>query len=140
MNKVLTPPPSNLSQQDVLAQTKNVTLSLIIPCYNEEKTLREIIEKVRELKKSINLELIIVDDCSKDNSLQVANTLAEEYSEIKVLSHDVNKGKGAALRTGFINATGDFIGVQDADMEYNPEDYLLMLEPLIKNQDRKSVV
>ena len=78
--------------------------------------------------------MIIVDDCSKDNSLQVANTLAEEYSEIKVLSHDVNKGKGAALRTGFINATGDFIGVQDADMEYNPEDYLLMLEPLIKNK------
>ncbi len=107
-------------------------LSLVIPCYNEEKTLRSIVERVLGLKsESLDLEVVIVDDCSKDASLEIARALAIEYPCVKAFSHDVNSGKGAALRTGFLAATGDFVGIQDADMEYTPEDYLSMLEPLL---------
>ncbi|MDR1871923.1 MAG: bifunctional glycosyltransferase family 2/GtrA family protein [Deltaproteobacteria bacterium] len=106
-------------------------LSLIIPCYNEENTLEQCIQRIMELKNhNINLELIIVDDCSKDNSLNIAYNLEKRYPEVKVLKHEVNMGKGAALRTGFLSATGDYVGVQDADVEYNPIDYLKLLEPL----------
>ena len=112
--------------------TTPVKLSLIIPCYNEEKTLREIVERVLQLRRDwLALELVIVDDCSKDDSWKVAAYLKNEYSEIKLARHEINLGKGAALRTGFLEATGDFVGVQDADMEYNPEDYLILLEPLM---------
>ena len=107
-------------------------LTLVVPCYNEENTLRGIVEKVLELRSnSLELEIVIVDDCSKDRSREVAQTLAGEYKEIKLAFHQVNMGKGAALRTGFLEATGDFVGVQDADMEYDPRDYLVMLEPLL---------
>ena len=114
---------------------QKVKLSLIIPCYNEEKTLRQIVERVLQLRKDwLGLELVIVDDCSKDASWQVAQQLKNEYTEIKLARHEVNQGKGAALRTGFLEATGDYVGVQDADMEYDPEDYLILLEPLMKGQ------
>ena len=114
---------------------QKIKLSLIIPCYNEEKTLRAIVERVLELRKDwLELELVIVDDCSKDASWQVAQELKEQYPEIKLARHEVNQGKGAALRTGFLEATGDFVGVQDADMEYNPEDYLVLLEPLMNGK------
>ena len=106
-------------------------LSLVIPCYNEETTLKGIVEEVLRLKSGgIELELVIVDDCSSDGSREVAKTLADAYPEVKLCFHDVNKGKGAALRTGFMWATGDFVGVQDADLEYNPKDYLKMIKPL----------
>ena len=114
---------------------QKIKLSLIIPCYNEEKTLRAIVERVLELRKDwLELELVIVDDCSKDASWNVAQELKKQYPEIKLARHEVNQGKGAALRTGFLEATGDFVGVQDADMEYNPEDYLVMLEPLMSGK------
>ena len=114
---------------------KNITLSLIIPCFNEEKTLRQIVERVLSIRKDwLKLELVIVDDCSRDDSWKVAQQLQSEYPEIKLARHEVNQGKGAALRTGFLEATGDYVGVQDADMEYNPEDYLILLEPLMENQ------
>ena len=109
-----------------------VKLSLVVPCYNEEKTLSEIVERVLKLRSDkLSLEIIIVDDCSKDQSWEVAQTLAKQYPEISLAKHEVNMGKGAALRTGFLKATGDFVGVQDADMEYDPSDYLTMLEPLL---------
>ena len=112
-----------------------ITLTLIIPCYNEENTLRSIIERVLQLQSdSLQLELIIVDDCSKDKSWEVAQSLAKDIKELKIYRHEVNQGKGAALRTGFLQATGDFVGIQDADMEYNPQDYLIMLEPLLQNK------
>ncbi len=112
--------------------SQTVTLSLIIPCYNEEKTLREIVERVLEIRRDwLMLELVIVDDCSKDDSWKVAMSLKNEHPEIKLVRHDMNQGKGAALRTGFVQATGDYVGVQDADMEYNPEDYLALLEPML---------
>lgn len=107
-------------------------LSLVIPCYNEENTLEQIVEYVIGLKReTLDLELVIVDDCSTDKSLEKAENLRKKYPEIiQVAKHEVNQGKGAALRTGFILATGDYIGIQDADMEYDPMDYLKMLVPL----------
>ena len=108
-------------------------LSLVIPCYNEENTLEQIVEYVIGLKsETLDLELVIVDDCSKDKSLEKAEMLKQKYpGVIQLAKHDVNQGKGAALRTGFTFATGDFVGIQDADMEYDPKDYLKMLGPLL---------
>ena len=106
-------------------------LSLVIPCYNEETTLKGIVEEVLELKSGgIDLELVIVDDCSKDGSREVAKALADEHPEVKLCFHEVNRGKGAALRTGFLEATGDFVGIQDADLEYDPKDYIKMMKPI----------
>ncbi len=108
-------------------------LTLIIPCYNEENTLTNCVERCLALQEhNIRLELIIVNDCSTDNSMAIANCLQQKYSDIiTVLSHEINQGKGAALRTGFTHAKGDYVGVQDADMEYNPLDYLELLQPLL---------
>lgn len=111
------------------------TLSLIMPCYNEERTLKEIVERVFAIQdKNLEIEIVLVDDCSKDKSLEIAHQLAKKYKNLKVYAHSVNQGKGAALRTGFLKATGDFVGVQDADMEYNPEDYKMMLTPLLEGK------
>jgi len=107
------------------------TLTLIIPCYNEESTLANCLERIMDLKSdTLQLELIIVDDCSQDNSLEVARKLEKQYPEVRVYHHEVNQGKGAALRTGFAHATGDFVGIQDADLEYDPLEYRKLLEPL----------
>lgn len=103
-------------------------LSLVIPCYNEAETLGSVLDEVTKLASdSLALELIVVDDCSTDGSADRAEKFSEEHPEIRVLRHSVNRGKGAALRTGFAAATGDFVGVQDADMEYDPRDYIKML-------------
>ena len=111
---------------------KTIKLSLVIPCYNEEKTLEPIVERVLALRRDwLELELVIVDDCSRDASWDTARHLQAKHPEIKLARHEVNQGKGAALRTGFLEATGDYVGVQDADMEYEPEDYLQLLEPLM---------
>lgn len=109
-----------------------VKLSLVVPCYNEESTLEEIVERILTLRsESLELEIIIVDDCSRDRSCEIAEQLAKKYSGIVLVRHEFNQGKGAALRSGFMHAGGDFVGVQDADMEYDPADYLVMLEPLL---------
>lgn len=116
-------------------------LSLIIPCYNEEKTLKKCIDRVVDaLQDATPLEIVIVDDCSKDKSLEVARGLENKYGavSIKVAHHEQNQGKGAAIRTGIQLATGDFIGVQDADMEYDPKDLIKVLAPL--NNDEADVV
>ena len=114
-------------------------LSLIIPCYNEESTLVGIVEEVLKVQsEDLSLELVIVDDCSKDSSRAVAEKLAADHPEVKLCFHEKNRGKGAALRTGFLAATGDYVGIQDADMEYDPHDYLKMLRPL--DEGRADVV
>ena len=93
-------------------------LSLVIPCYDEEATLAEIVDEALKIRSAdLALELVIVDDCSKDTSRAVAETLAERHPEVKLCFHEKNQGKGAALRTGFLAATGDYVGIQDADME-----------------------
>lgn len=115
------------------------TLSLVIPCYNEESTLEGIVDEVLKIASDdLRLELVIVDDCSKDGSRAVAERLAKLHSEIKLCFHAVNQGKGAALRTGFLAATGDYVGIQDADLEYDPRDYLRMIRPL--EEDRADIV
>lgn len=110
-------------------------LSIVIPCFNEEKTLKRCVEKVLAIADVyLSLEIIIVDDCSKDSSLEIAKNLEAQHREITVLHHERNQGKGAALRTGFQEATGDFVAVQDADLEYNPQDLKRLLVPLRKGE------
>jgi len=82
----------------------------------------------------LTLEIIIVDDCSSDQSLALAQDLEQKHPEIRVLNHEVNMGKGAALRTGFAHATGDYVGVQDADLEYEPLEYNKLLQPLLRGE------
>jgi dolichol-phosphate mannosyltransferase len=110
-------------------------LSIIIPCYNEAATLSLCVKQVLKIKDHLlDIEIIIVDDASHDNSLVIARELEKHHQEIIVLSHQTNKGKGAALRTGFQRATGDFIAVQDADLEYNPMDLKNLLIPMLNDQ------
>ena len=111
------------------------TLSIVIPCYNEEETLKSCFFRVIEIASpDLQLEIIIVDDCSSDKSLEIAAKLNSPDCEVKVYQHDINQGKGAALRTGFQKATGDFVAVQDADLEYDPQDLLRLIEPLKQNK------
>ncbi len=110
-------------------------LSVVIPCYNEAENLAKIVNEVLEaFRDDILVEIIIVDDCSKDGSYELAMNLSKENDQIKVFQHSVNQGKGAALKTGFSVATGDYICIQDADLEYSPRDYLKMLVPLTEGR------
>ena len=106
-------------------------LSVIIPCFNEVKTLNELLSAVKECGVE-DLEIIVVDDFSTDGTRELLKNLNDDT--IKVLYHDFNKGKGAALRTGFKSATGDICIVQDADLEYDPKEFPLLLDPIIKNK------
>jgi len=113
---------------------KVVRLSVVIPCYNEEKTLQRCVERVLKISNEfLNLEIIIIDDCSTDGSLSIARKLASDDERITIIQHDSNQGKGAALQAGFKKASGEFTAIQDADLEYNPRDILRMLEPLVNN-------
>jgi glycosyltransferase involved in cell wall biosynthesis len=108
-------------------------LSVVIPVYNERETLREIIRRVLAAPVEIDRELVIVDDCSKDGTTELYPRLHEEFpgAQIRVFRHDVNQGKGAALRTGYREAQGDIVIVQDADLEYSPHDYPKLLKPIL---------
>lgn len=117
------------------APLKIFTLSIVVPCFNEEKLLCTCIERVMGIKdKSLNLQVIIVNDGSNDNSLSVALELKGRYPEITVLNHLRNRGKGAAVRTGLTIACGEFIAVQDADLEYDPKELKRLLLPLISGE------
>ena len=117
--------------KDVTFDTSFV-FSVVVPCYNEEETLRESIKGLLAIQDDrLTLEVLIVDDCSKDASLAIAGELAKEHSCIRVLKHEVNQGKGGALQTGFAAATGDYVGVHDADLEYDPMDLRHLLVPLV---------
>lgn len=110
-------------------------LTLIIPCYNETTTIRQCVERCLALKDhDIDLELLIVDDCSRDDSVRIIQELQKEHPEISLYRHTRNMGKGAALRTGFLEASREYVGIQDADMEYNPLDYLALIKPLAEGR------
>lgn len=109
--------------------TGKYTVSVIIPCYNEVNTVAEVLRRVQAVQ--IADEIIIVDDGSVDGTRAVlAEIEAQGHPEVRVLYHDVNRGKGAALVTGFQHATGDILLIQDADYEYDPRDYPVLLRPI----------
>jgi glycosyltransferase involved in cell wall biosynthesis len=107
---------------------------VVIPCYNEEATIQSLINLVLDSKWVA--EIIVVDDGSKDRSREILASI--DNAKVRIVLHEVNKGKGAALRTGFQHATSEFVIVQDADLEYDPSEYPLVLEPLL--DDRADVV
>jgi len=106
-------------------------LSVIIPCYNEAATIETIIDAVKNSSYNPK-EIIVVDDCSSDGTREILQRL--EHKIDKILYHDVNRGKGAALRTGFREATGDIVIVQDADLEYDPAEYRKVIQPILNDK------
>jgi glycosyltransferase involved in cell wall biosynthesis len=111
------------------------TLSVVIPCFNEEATLEALVDQVLGANRcGLDLEIVIVDDKSRDSSLEKAQALSEAHVEIKLIRHDVNMGKGAAMRSGFEAATGDIVIVQDADLEYDPGEYPKLLTPILNGR------
>jgi glycosyltransferase involved in cell wall biosynthesis len=104
-------------------------LSVIIPVYNEERWVREIVRRVRAVP--IPKEVILIDDCSKDSTREILKNEIALLPDCRILYHEKNQGKGAALRTGFQHATGDVVVVQDADLEYNPAEYPRLIQPIL---------
>ncbi len=117
-------------------------LSIVIPAYNESRTIVRMLDLVRsvQLIEGVTKQVIVVNDCSKDGTLEALNAYQAAHPEfpLDIESHPVNRGKGAALHTGIARANGDFTVIQDADMEYDPNEFNLLLKPLLS--DRADVV
>tara|TARA_R110002073_G_scaffold49466_16_gene132066 strand:+ start:7369 stop:8556 length:1188 start_codon:yes stop_codon:yes gene_type:complete len=123
------------SSSELARRDKRHVLSILVPSYNEEATLEKCIDRVRAIQSDmLGLEIIIIDDCSENRSREIAEQLAARFDNVRVLFHSVNQGKGAAIHTGIKAATGDFVAIQDADLEYNPEDLLRLVVPLIQDE------
>ncbi len=108
------------------------TLTVLIPVFNEQGTIAEILRRVRQVDVGLNLEIIVIDDGSSDGTSKILRAL--EDSTVRVVLHGKNQGKGAALRTGLSHARGDLVIIQDADLEYDPEDWPALLAPILKGK------
>ncbi len=108
-------------------------ISVVIPCYNEEKTIETVVDKILKIQ-NLEKEIIIVDDFSKDRSREIIKKMAQNHSSVKYVFHEINVGKGGALKTGFKEAKNEIILIQDADLEYDPQDFDKLLEPF-RNTD-----
>ena len=109
-------------------------LSVIVPVFDERNTVVEIVRRMRVVELPVDLEIVIVDDGSTDGTRDVLRQLAD--STVRVINHDANRGKGAAIRTGLSHVTGDLVLVQDADLEYDPEDWPKLLAPMLRGKAR----
>ncbi|HLM55147.1 MAG TPA: glycosyltransferase family 2 protein [Pyrinomonadaceae bacterium] len=112
-----------------MSNTESARLSVVIPAYNEEATLASVVEKVLGLPNL--LEVVIVDDCSKDSTPEVTRRLASEHPRVRVARHEKNSGKTEALKTGFAMTRGDIVIVQDADLEYDPSEIPIVIKPIL---------
>ncbi|MCP4714979.1 MAG: glycosyltransferase family 2 protein, partial [Deltaproteobacteria bacterium] len=104
-------------------------LSVVIPVYNENSTVLNLLERVKNVP--VEKEIILIDDYSTDGTRDILKDLAQSDPSLKIVFHEKNKGKGAALRTGFAQVAGDIVIIQDADMEYNPEEYPQIIQPIL---------
>ena len=110
-------------------------LSAIMPCYNEKDTVEKIVQEVLDVNlANVKKEIIIIDDCSKDGTREILDRLAKKHKEIKLVFQEKNQGKGAALKRGILESTGDVVVIQDADLEYDPKDYKKLLYPIQRGQ------
>ena len=107
-------------------------LSVVMPVYNEERWIREVVRRVQQTP--INKELLVVDDCSTDNTRAILRELEAEYPNLRLFLQPYNQGKGAALREGFKHANGDVVLVQDADLEYDPAEYPRLIQPILEGR------
>lgn len=117
-----------------MSKVNEKVLSIVIPCYNEENSIVALVNKVLESPMK-NKEIIVVDDCSKDNTRKVLEESVKPLVS-KVIYHEINGGKGAALRTGFKAATGDVVIIQDADLEYDPMEYPKVVNPIFEGKEK----
>jgi glycosyltransferase involved in cell wall biosynthesis len=113
-------------------------LSIVMPVFNERDTLEQIVQRVLDVDVGMTKELIMVDDCSSDGTRALYGPIRERFNssvaEIRIIMHEKNRGKGAALRSGFAVATGDIVLIQDADLEYDPRDYPRLLQPILEGR------
>ena len=114
-----------------MISTDNNKISIVVPCYNENKTIERVIDKIY-YQKLENFEVIIVDDFSNDGSKSIIENLKNKYENLDYIFHEKNYGKGRAIKNGIKKSKGDIILIQDLDLEYDPDDYKLLILPFIK--------
>jgi glycosyltransferase involved in cell wall biosynthesis len=109
-------------------------ISFIVPVYNEEHTIEEVLGKLGKIELGLKKEIIVINDGSTDGTVKIVQAMQKKYDQIKLFAHETNLGKGSALNTGFKYSSGDIIAIQDADLEYNIEDFKKLIQPIILNK------